>query len=96
MAWTVRRSDYPTHVLPLRPLPMTHPALAWNKTPPQCTPVLSKFSFPPSFTNVFLDDFVFLSDTNPHGEDKSNLSGESGQEYERDLDDTNLLLPPAE
>ena len=31
MAWTVRRSDYPTHVLSLHPPPKTHPAPAWHK-----------------------------------------------------------------
>jgi len=75
-----RRSDYPTRVLPLRPPPVTHPALAWHKTPPQCTPVRSKFSFPSSFTNVFLDDFVFLPDTKPHEEDRINPRAESAQE----------------
>ena len=31
MAWTVRRSDYPTHVLPLHPPPKTHPAPSWHR-----------------------------------------------------------------
>ena len=79
-SWTVRRSDYLTHVSPLHPQPETYCALAWHKTPPQCTPILSKFSFPTPFTNVFLDDFVFLPDTNPQGEGKINPSAESGQE----------------
>ena len=36
------------------------PALAWHKSPPQCTPILSESSFPTSLNNVFLDDFVCL------------------------------------
>ena len=59
MAWTVRRSDYPTHVPPLHPPTEIYPALAWHKALPQCTPFLSKFSLPSSFTNVFPDDFAF-------------------------------------
>lgn len=35
------------------------PCPCLQQIPPQCTPILSKFSFPSSFTNVFLDDFVF-------------------------------------
>ena len=62
MAWTVRRSDYPTHVPPLHPPTEIYPALAWHKALPQCTPFLSKFSLPSSFTNVFPDDFAFLPD----------------------------------
>ena len=31
IAWTVRRSDYPTHVFSLHPPPKTHPAPAWHK-----------------------------------------------------------------
>ena len=84
MAWTVRRSDYPTHVLPLHPPPKTRPAAAClAQTPPQCTPVLSKF-FPSSSTNVFLDDSVFLPDTKAHEEGKINPSAEPGPEKERE------------
>lgn len=61
---TVRQSDYPTHVLPLRPPPRDSPCPCLEQnTSPMHTRSLK---VPPStlFTNVFLDDFVFLPDTN--------------------------------
>ena len=54
------------------------PCLA--QIPPQCTHILSKFSFPSSFTNVFLDDFVFLPGIKAHEEVKLNGSADSGWE----------------
>ena len=68
MTRILRRSDYPTHVPSLYPPPEIYPALAWQKKKKKKKPttILThslKCSFPTSFTNVFLYDIVFLTDT---------------------------------
>ena len=77
--WTVRRSNYLTHVFPLHPLPETYSALAWHKPLVNAHPFShGSPSQPPSLMSFWMT--VFLTDTKDYEAGKINTSAESWQD----------------
>lgn len=88
MAWTVRRRDYPTRFFLFVPYPGDSPCPCLGQnTSPMHTRSL-KVLLPTLCINVFLDDFVFLPDTNPHGEDKQSFR----ENPDRNMKETSTIL----